>query len=335
MRCSVKQLVLPCLFQTVLLSPGAAQMNVSFPIEAPGPAGPLSGTALGPQDKDAPVVLIVPGSGPTDRDGNNPLGISASPYRLIAEGLAMHGIRSVRIDKRGMFGSSRAVPDANAVSMEDYAADIQTWVATIREKMGVSCVWVLGHSEGGLSALVAARQGGSICGLLLVSAPGRRLGDILRAQIAANPANGPIRDQAESIIAQLEARKRVEAAAVHPALLSLFRPEVQDFLISVLAIDPARLIADYCGPVLILQGLRDIQVGPVDAQQLHQARRYREGIRPVRPSARWRAEGRHHTMTGMANGRQLPCRCTRPRQGRRLARCVQRLKRTLPASTAS
>jgi pimeloyl-ACP methyl ester carboxylesterase len=138
--------------------------------------------------------------------------------------------------------------------------------------MGVSCVWVLGHSEGGLSALVAARQGASICGLLLVSTPGRRLGDILREQIAANPANGPVRDQAESIIAQLEAGKRVEAKAVHPALLPLFRSEVQGFLISVLTIDPAKLIADYRGPVLILQGLRDIQVGLVDAKRLHQAR---------------------------------------------------------------
>jgi pimeloyl-ACP methyl ester carboxylesterase len=247
-------------------------MNASFPIEAPGPAGPLSGTALGPPDRDAPVVLIVPGSGPTDRDGNNPLGIMAAPYRLIAEGLATHGIRSVRIDKRGMFGSSRAVPDANAVVMDDYAADIHAWAATIRERMGASCVWVLGHSEGGLSALVAARDHPGICGLLLVSTPGRRLGDILREQIAANPANGHIRAQAESIIAQLELGRRVEATTVHPALLPLFRPEVQGFLISALAIDPARLIAEYRGPVLILQGLRDIQVRRADAERLHQAR---------------------------------------------------------------
>lgn len=265
-------LLLASIFVVALVSAGSAQMNASFPIEAPGPAGPLSGTVHGPPDKDAPVVLIVPGSGPTDRDGNNPLGVRAAPYRLIAEGLATHGIRSVRIDKRGMFGSARAVPDANSVVMDDYAADIHTWVATIRERMGAACVWVLGHSEGGLSALVAARQHPGICGLLLMSTPGRRLGNILREQIAANPANGPVRDQAESIIAQLEAGKRVEATAVHPALLPLFRPEVQGFLISALAIDPARLIADYRGPVLILQGLRDIQVGQADAERLHRAR---------------------------------------------------------------
>jgi pimeloyl-ACP methyl ester carboxylesterase len=272
MRCEGKRLILTYFLVIAHLLPAGAQMNNSFQIEAPGPAGPLSGSALGPRDKDAPVVLIVPGSGPTDRDGNNPLGVRAAPYRLIAEGLATRGIRSVRIDKRGMFGSSRAVPDANAVVMDDYAADIHTWVATIRERMGAACVWVLGHSEGGLSALVAARQHPGICGLLLVSTPGRRLGDILREQIAANPANGPVRDQAESIIAQLEAGKRVEAKSVHPALLPLFRTEVQGFMISALAIDPARLIADYRGPVLILQGLRDIQVGLADAERLHRAR---------------------------------------------------------------
>jgi uncharacterized protein len=264
--------VLLCIMAFILSYSGAAQLSNPMLIEAPGPAGPLRGTALGPFETNAPVVLIVPGSGPTDRDGNNPLGVQASSYRLIAEGLEARGIRSVRIDKRGMFGSSLAVPDANAVTMEDYAADIHTWVSSIRKTMGVRCVWVLGHSEGGLSALVAAQHAGSICGLILASTPGRRLGDILRDQIKANPANAPIREQAEIIIAQLEAGSRIKAKDIHPALLPLFRPEVQGFLISALTLDPAKLISNYTGQVLILQGLRDIQVGQVDAKRLHHAR---------------------------------------------------------------
>lgn len=240
-------------------------------IEASGPAGPLSGTALGPLSANAPVVLIVPGSGPTDRDGNNPLGVRASPYRLIAEGLAAQGISSVRIDKRGMFGSARAVQDANAVTMEDYADDIGTWVAAIRQRTGSRCVWVLGHSEGGLVALVAARQAHGVCGLLLVATAGRRLGDVIREQIGANPANAPIREQADAILRSLEAGRRVASDDIAPALLPLFRPEVQGFLISALARDPARLIACYPGAVLILQGLRDLQVGQADAERLRLA----------------------------------------------------------------
>ncbi|MBY0298208.1 MAG: alpha/beta hydrolase [Methylobacterium sp.] len=247
-------------------------MNDPGLIEAAGPAGPLSGTVTGPADSDGPVVLIVPGSGPTDRDGNNPLGVRASSYRLIAEGLAAQGIRSVRIDKRGLFGSARAIPDADAVTIEDYAADIRTWAATIRKRMGVPCVWVLGHSEGAVVALVAAQHSADICGLLLVSAPGRSLGDVLREQIGSNPANAPIREQAEAIIARLEAGEQVAAEDIHPALKPLFRPEVQGFLISAFARDPAKLIAAYAGPVLILQGLRDIQVGRADAERLRHAR---------------------------------------------------------------
>lgn len=272
MKQRVTRIVLACLTAFIISRPVAAQMSDQDLIEAPGPAGPLSGTALGLSHPDSPVVLIVPGSGPTDRDGNSPLGVQASSYRLIAEGLAAHGIRSVRIDKRGMFGSNRAISDANAITIEDYATDIRAWTAAIREKMGVSCVWVLGHSEGGLSALVAAQQPEGICGLLLISTAGRRLGDVLREQIGANPANAPIREMAEAIIARLEAGQRVEAANIHPALRPLFRPEAQGFLISTFALDPAELIASYRGPALILQGLRDIQVGRVDAERLHYAR---------------------------------------------------------------
>ena len=77
---------------------------VEKPMTAPGPEGLLAGTLL-EAGNGAPLVLIIPGSGPTDRDGNNAMGVTAAPYRLLAEGLAGNGISSVRIDKRGMFGS--------------------------------------------------------------------------------------------------------------------------------------------------------------------------------------------------------------------------------------
>jgi hypothetical protein len=86
-------------------------------LEAAGPKGPLKGTLLTPNSKPTAVVLIIPGSGPTDRDGNNPLGVNASPYRLLAEGLAAKGFATLRIDKRGMFASAMAVEDGNAVAM--------------------------------------------------------------------------------------------------------------------------------------------------------------------------------------------------------------------------
>lgn len=270
----VKACLLPLLAMVaVTVVSAAAAEPREKPLEAPGPLGPLKGTLLAPAAPDAPVVLIVPGSGPTDRDGNNPQGVKASTYRLLAEGLAAKGIATVRIDKRGMYGSAGAVADADAVTIEDYAGDVRRWVDAIRKASGAGCVWVLGHSEGGLVALAAAtaKQDPAVCGLVLVAATGRPMGQVLREQLRANPANAPLLDQAMAAIDALEAGSRVDMAHVQPALRPLFRPKVQGFLISAFAIDPAALAARYAKPLLIVQGGRDLQVGVADAQRLRQA----------------------------------------------------------------
>jgi pimeloyl-ACP methyl ester carboxylesterase len=236
-------------------------------VEAPGPKAPLRGTMVSP-GPTAPVVLIIPGSGPTDRDGNNPLGVKASTYRLLAEGLANKGIASVRIDKRGMFASAAAISDANSVTIADYAADVRAWVASIRKRTGRKCVWVAGHSEGGLVALVAAGSAPDICGLILLATPGRPLGEVMRAQLKANPANAPVMDDALSAIGKLEAGQTLDVSSFHPALRNLFAPQIQKFLISLFSYDPANLLRGETKPVLILQGENDLQVSTDNARRL-------------------------------------------------------------------
>ncbi|WP_404935702.1 alpha/beta hydrolase [Paraburkholderia fungorum] len=250
---------------------GIPPQIVRADIDAPGPSGPLRGTLLSPAAHDVPVVLIVPGSGPTDRDGNGPNGLRASTYRLIAEGLLSHGIASVRIDKRGMFGSASAIPDADDVTLDDYASDVHSWVTAIRRRTGVSCIWVLGHSEGGLVSLVAAQHAADICGLILVSTPGRPIGQVLREQLRSNLANSALLTNAMSVLDDLETGQTVDAAKIDPALLPLFRPQVQRFLMSELTVTPTTLLAGYKKPVLIVQGLRDLQVTQQDAQLLKHA----------------------------------------------------------------
>lgn len=248
----------------------ATSNPVETPLEAPGPAGPLKGTMLAPEPGGGAVVLIIPGSGPTDRDGNSPAGIAAASYRLLAEGLAARGVTSVRIDKRGMFGSTAATPDANAVTIADYVTDVQAWTRVVRQATKAKCVWLLGHSEGGLVAMAAAKNA-DVCGLLLVAAPGRPLGEVLREQLKSNPANAPLLEQALSAIDALEAGKRVDTSGMPAALMGLFRPAVQGFLISALSYDPPKLLAGYAKPVLILQGQRDRQVREADARALKDA----------------------------------------------------------------
>ncbi len=233
-------------------------------------AGPLSGVMLRP-DASSVAVLIIPGSGPTDRDGNNRLGVKGSPYKLLAEGLGRRGVTSIRVDKRGMFGSSRAVADPNAVTIKDYAGDVHAWIKVIRERTNVSCVWVAGHSEGGLVALAASGNDEGLCGLVLLATPGRPVGQVLRDQLKLSMGGGPMLRQAVSAIEALEAGRHLNVYSLHPALQDLFAPPVQGLLISAFSYDPARLIARFHKPVLILQGERDLQVSVADAKRLKEA----------------------------------------------------------------
>jgi pimeloyl-ACP methyl ester carboxylesterase len=251
----------------LLLAALAAAQPVERPVTAQGPGAPLAGTMLD-AGNGAPIILIIPGSGPTDRDGNNPLGVKAGPYRLLAEALVREGISTVRIDKRGMFGSKRAAVDANRVTIAGYADDAQAWVSSIRRITGASCAWLLGHSEGGLVALTAAQRPKGICGVIAVAAVGRKIGTVLRQQLADNPANAPFLAAANGAIDSLEAGKRVDVAALPEPLRKLFADDVQTLLIDLFAENPAALAAKLKVPLLIVQGDNDIQVSVEDAKAL-------------------------------------------------------------------
>jgi pimeloyl-ACP methyl ester carboxylesterase len=254
----------------------AATTNVSaaeIRLSIEGPSGALQGTLAAPDGgPKAPVAIIIPGSGPTDRDGNNPLGVTAGMYRLLAEALAAKGVSTIRIDKRGMFGSSAAAADADNVRMTDLADDVRAWGQEAQKRTSARCAWLIGHSEGSLVALITAQQPEGICGLILVAGAGRKMGDILREQLKANPANAPLLAQALAALTELEAGRHVDVSNMHPALAALLRPSVQGFLIDQMSYDPAQLLARYAGPVLVLQGTTDLQMSMQDAQRLAGAR---------------------------------------------------------------
>ncbi|MEM9791706.1 MAG: alpha/beta fold hydrolase [Pseudomonadota bacterium] len=256
----------------------------------PGPEGPLRGTLVIPENTFA-AALIVPGSGPTDRNGNNPLGVRADTYRLLARDLAAAGIATLRTDKRGIAGSSTSISNADQVRMRDYVVDTRAWSALLKARTGLTCVWLIGHSEGGLITLVAARREPSpYCGVLLLATPGRPLGQILREQLRANPANAPLLVAAEAIISDLEAGKTVPSERIPEPLSLLFRPPVQPYLMDLMSIDPATTAAEYAGPLAIVQGTHDLQVPVSDADRFGHARpggevHFIEGMNHVLKSA--------------------------------------------------
>ncbi|WP_037498431.1 alpha/beta hydrolase [Sphingomonas jaspsi] len=254
----------------LLLAAAIAAAPINRTLSAPGPEGALAGTLVD-AGKGAPLAVIIPGSGPTDRDGNNPMGIKAQPYKLLAEALGRQGISSVRIDKRGMFGSKAALANPDKVTIADYAADVHAWAKVARATTGAKCAWLIGHSEGGLVALKAGQDRTDICGVVTVSAMGRNFGDVLGEQLKANPANGPILEPALAAIEALKAGHSVPLDQLPPPLPMLFGPQVQPYLIDLMAQDSASLAASLRVPLLILQGDRDVQIGLPDAEALKKA----------------------------------------------------------------
>ena len=143
----------------VALPASASDAFVEKTIDVNGPSGILTGYYRRPaMVNSSPVVIIVPGSGLIDHNGNSPLGINASSYSYLAAGLAEAGLASIRIDKRGMFASASASVDPNAVTIDDYAEDLNSWINQAAKISDNKCAWVLGHSEGALVAEVTIKK---------------------------------------------------------------------------------------------------------------------------------------------------------------------------------
>ncbi|HWY61056.1 MAG TPA: alpha/beta fold hydrolase [Rhizomicrobium sp.] len=252
----------------LLLVPAWPAAAAEQQVTLPSTPGALYGTLLS-SGTAGPAILMIAGSGPTDRDGNSQAGLRTDSYKLLAEGLAAKGITSLRVDKRGIAQSSAAGPAEIDLRFQTYADDAKAWAAELRRRTGLSCVWLLGHSEGALVAEVAAQDARGICGLALISGAGRKASDVLRIQMGPQLPD-PLKQQAFDTIAQLEKGQLVPNPP--PELMALFRPSVQPYLISWFAIDPASLLSKVKLPVLILQGNTDIQVSVEDAKLLAAAK---------------------------------------------------------------
>jgi len=239
---------------------------VGEPWELKTGSGTLYGTLDLPQGVVPwPVVLLHAGSGPTDRDGNGPL-VQTDCLKRLGRALAAEGIAVLRIDKRGIAASRKALSKESEIRLETYVTDVVEWVALLRKDARFTKVGLLGHSEGALIGLLAAKDAHPDCFVSLCG-PGLPLQDLVRGPLKKGlPAK--LYEQSDSIIAELVAGRLVDGKDVPATLTSLFRPSVQPYLISSFRHDPAKLVADFSKPVLIVSGTTDIQVPAADANRL-------------------------------------------------------------------
>ena len=231
--------------------------------------GVLHGTLSLPDGQGkVPVVLLHAGSGPTDRNGNSAmLPGQNNALRMLADALARNGIATLRYDKRGIGASASAGRREADLRLDDYVDDATAWLRQLRADPRFTNVLMAGHSEGALIAMVACQKA-QLDGCVLIAGAGKALDDILRVQL--KPRLPPdLYAQNERILLALKRGEQV--SDVPPALLALYRPSVQPYLISSMKVDPRAAVGALRMPLLILQGVTDLQVSVADAQALSAA----------------------------------------------------------------
>ncbi len=246
----------------------AQQPQPAPPVPDAAPAdNALHSSLLLPKEmsKAVPVVLLLSGSGPTDRNGNSPmLPGKNNSLQMLAEGLAGNGIASLRYDKRGVGESAKAMVSEADLRFETYVDDAVAWCEQLRNDKRFSAVIIAGHSEGSLIGMLAAKRCNA-AGFISIAGAGRAAADILRTQLAGK-LPPELATQSDAILKNLEAGQTADNPPAE--LAALYRSSVQPYLISWFRYDPAKSIAALTVPVLIVQGTTDLQVSVDDAKRL-------------------------------------------------------------------
>ncbi|MEZ7507157.1 alpha/beta hydrolase [Flavobacterium sp. Arc2] len=227
-------------------------------------SGDIFGTLTTPKKfSNISVALIIAGSGPTDRDCNNPM-MKCDAYKKLAYGLAENNIASLRYDKRGIAESKAAGKSETDLRFDDYVNDAKEWIQLLKQDKRFSKVIVVGHSEGSLIGMIASTTADKF---ISIAGAGQSADKTIKEQLSTQPKE--LQDLSYPIIDSLVKGKTVDN--VNPMLNSLFRTSVQPYMISWFKYDPQIEIQKLSIPILILQGTNDIQVTVEDAKRLSKA----------------------------------------------------------------
>ena len=264
-----KILLLSITFLLTLSAFAQSESSDETPISYKNLSGNISGTLTMPKNVSdkIPVVLIVADSGPTDRNGNNEqTGLNGNMYKLLAEGLAKNGIASVRYDKR-MVGESKTANKVEDLRFDDYVDDAVGLIGILNDDQRFSKVIILGHGEGSLAAMLAARdQPAKI--IISINATSEQGDKLMTEQFKSKPQY--LQDEFKTLLDSMKKGKTFDN--VDLAMYPLVTTAKQKYLISYFKYPPLRVIKLMKAPTLIIQGTTDVQVSVADAEKLKKAK---------------------------------------------------------------
>ena len=209
-----------------------------------------------------PVALLIAGSGSIDHDGNGPQ-LKPATLKKLAEQLASRGIASLRYDKRGANGWKPAFGRPEDFRFKDYVDDTAALVEFLRSKF--ARIVLVGHSEGGLVAILTARRV-PVDRLVLLATAARRQGDLLKAQLEKKLPP----DKYDAVAKAIDSIMAGQTVDTPPEGLPI-PPSMQPSIASAFAEDPIDPLKQIIIPTLIVGGGRDRQIIRLDLVALSAA----------------------------------------------------------------
>lgn len=224
----------------------------------------IDGTLLTPNDSKKPnLAIIIAGSGPTNRNGNQNF-LKNNSLKKLAEGLTNNGIATFRYDKRIVKQIKKGDVDKNMM-FDDFVSDASDVLDYFKEKDTYGKIYVIGHSQGSLVGMLSAKDKAD--GFISLAGAGNNIGDVLIEQIAKTAPM--FNEDTKRVVASL---KKGETTTDFPmALASIFNADIQPFMINWMSYNPTDIIKELEMPILIINGTKDLQVTEKEAELLKEA----------------------------------------------------------------
>lgn len=224
----------------------------------------IDGTLLKPNEIEKPnLIILIGGSGPTDRNGNQNF-LKNNSLKKLAEGLSNNEIATFRYDKRIVKQIKQGNIDRN-IMFDDFVTDAISVIEYFKKKQTFNHIYILGHSQGSLVGMLAAKERAD--GFISIAGPAQPIDDIIIEQIERTY---PVfTNDAKRVLNSLKNGVKTDDYPIE--LAAVFNRDIQSFMMNWMRYNPKEEIKKLDMPILLINGTKDLQVEPKEAQTLHEA----------------------------------------------------------------
>ncbi|RBN50263.1 alpha/beta hydrolase [Flavobacterium psychrolimnae] len=227
----------------------------------------INGSLYSPlkQNKKTNLVILIAGSGPTDRDGNQK-GLTNNSLKYLSEELVKNDIAVFSYDKRIISQVKIGNVNEATLTFDDFITDATAVLMFFKNQKKYNKIIIAGHSEGSLIGMIAAKDKAD--GFISLAGAARTIDAVLVEQIAKQAPF--LKEETQKNLDILKSGKTFELK--NPMLASIFRESIQPYMISWIKYNPQMELAKLQMPILIINGTKDIQVSVQEAELLKKAK---------------------------------------------------------------